>query len=311
MGTVNQKKQISAISRLHFIRLFYRSGLFLAAAAVYVMSRVLGSEMAFGGIEDRHWILGLIWIVFAVEIVFRFFPSKYESMGCQKQFAANYVPGKAERHRFSSAEKKQIREQVQSGKRTLAVVLAWFALNGLIGLLYFRHIIDVGILVLISLAYSVCDMICILFFCPFQEWFMKNRCCSSCRIYNWDFAMMFTPMIFVKSLWGWSLLGLSLALLARWEIYYRMHPERFSIYHNNSLSCASCREKLCHHKTSLKNFLRKEGARFRQVPSAAMNAAGNIVSSRLSGGKTIDGVMAADSVSAGSSLSERGGKELI
>ena len=54
---------------------------------------------------------------------------------------------------------------------------AWFALNGAIGGLFFAGVIDRDILVLISLAYGVCDMVCILFFCPFQTWILKNRCC--------------------------------------------------------------------------------------------------------------------------------------
>jgi hypothetical protein len=58
-------------------------------------------------------------------------------------------------------------------------------------------ILDDGIMILLCSAYSICDIICILFFCPFQTWFMKNKCCSTCRIYNWDYAMMFTPLFFV------------------------------------------------------------------------------------------------------------------
>ena len=69
---------------------------------------------------------------------------------------------------------------------------------------------------------------CILFFCPFQTWFLKNKCCSTCRIYNWDYAMMFTPLFFVRRPYTWSLLVLSVALLARWEITFFRYPERFS-----------------------------------------------------------------------------------
>ena len=38
-------------------------------------------------------------------------------------------------------------------------------------------------------------VICILFYCPFQMWFLKNRCCVNCRIYNWDYAFLFTPFL--------------------------------------------------------------------------------------------------------------------
>ena len=118
--------------------------------------------------------------------------------------------------------------------------------------------IGIDILLLISLGYSVCDLICILFFCPFQTWFLKNRCCCTCRIYNWDFAMMFTPLIFVRTLFAQSLVFLSLILLVRWEYVLHRHPEYFSEKTNVSLSCANCQEKLCHHKTQLKTFWKHE-----------------------------------------------------
>ena len=112
-------------------------------------------------------------------------------------------------------------------------------------------------MVLLSIFYSVCDMICILFFCPFQTWMMKNKCCSTCRIYNWDYIMMFTPLLVVDNPYAKCLVGLSLLLLIRWELNYFMHPERFYEETNCALSCANCKEKLCHHKKQLRSFHKK------------------------------------------------------
>ena len=137
-------------------------------------------------------------------------------------------------------------------------------LNGAIGLMYAAKWIDAGILLLISLAYSVCDMICILFFCPFQTWFMKNKCCTSCRIYNWDFIMMVTPLIFIPSVFTWSLVFCALLLLIRWEVTIHRHPERFFEETNGNLSCASCQERLCQHKTQLQHFLKENREQIRQ-----------------------------------------------
>ena len=124
---------------------------------------------------------------------------------------------------------------------------------------------------LIALAYSVCDMICILFFCPFQTWFMKNRCCATCRIYNWDFAMMFTPLLFVPHFYTWSLLGIALALLIEWEYLLHKYPERFSESTNQCLSCANCPEKLCHHKKQLQHFLRRNREYLRLKGNSLIN----------------------------------------
>jgi len=240
-------KKPSGIFILHYCKLVYRSLLFLAALVVYGINRLRNAAEPFGGFERNHGILSVIWLVFAVEMLLRFFPSSLESMGCQKQFARNYVP--------TGVDTESV--VVQSPKRTFAVAAAWFALNGAIGVLYFLKIIDAGILLLIALAYSVCDMICILFFCPFQTWFMKNRCCTTCRIYNWDFAMMFTPLIFVRSWYARTLVGLSLLLLLQWELRLHRYPERFSERTNKCLNCANCEEKLCHHKKQLRRFLKQ------------------------------------------------------
>lgn len=239
-----KRKKLSLISSLHYAKLIYRTALLILATVMYILSRVKRDGELFRGYEDSLWVLVLISVVYTAEMISRFFPSRLESMGCQKQFRRNL-------RRTDSATPR-----LMPWYRTLAVVLSWLALNGVIGLLYRMKLIDEGIPVLISLGYGVCDMICILFFCPFQTFMMKNRCCTVCRIYNWDFAMMFTPYIFIRKPFTWGMLALSLLLLLRWEITYRLHPERFSESTNASLSCAHCREKLCHHKKQLRSLHR-------------------------------------------------------
>ena len=155
-----------------------------------------------------------------------------------------------------------MRPSHQPARVTLLVAAVWLLLNGVIGAVYLLGWIDVGILVLISLGFSVCDMICILFFCPFQTWLMKNRCCTTCRIYNWDFAMMFTPLVFIPSLYTYSLLGAALLLLLCWEITYYLHPERFSPASNACLDCSRCKERLCNQKRQLRAFLKKYKKKF-------------------------------------------------
>ena len=74
--------------------------------------------------------------------------------------------------------------------------------------------------------------------------------------------MMFTPLVFTKNPFYLSILGCAVLLLIRWEITYKLHPERFSEATNASLSCANCTEKLCHHKKQLKDFLNENKAYF-------------------------------------------------
>lgn len=238
------RTHLSKTSTMHMVKLVLRSILLVAVLVFYILDRT--------DVIARNAVLPItVWVFFVVEMILRFFPSKLESMGCQKQFKRNYKP-----------KGVNIKPVNQSWKRTALVAAVWFLLNGVIGALYFTNIIDKGILIIIAIAYSVCDIICILFFCPFQTWFMKNRCCASCRIYNWDFAMMFTPLVFIPSLYTYSLVGFSLILLLRWEITYKVHPERFSTATNMCLDCANCQEKLCSHKKQLQKFLKKHRNRF-------------------------------------------------
>lgn len=237
---------MSHISIIHYIKLIFRSCLFVAAMILYVANRVGEPNGLIINPEHRPFIFIFIWFVFVIEMFFRFFPSRVESMGCQKQFKRSFSPTKIK------AEKN---EQNKQNKSALIVAVLWFMLNGIIGGLHHFSIIDDGILVLICLAFSVCDMICILFFCPFQTLIMKNKCCTSCRIYNWDYAMMFTPLIFTKDIFAISILFFAIILLIRWEITAQIHPERFSERTNDSLSCANCQEKLCSHKKQLRHFL--------------------------------------------------------
>ena len=131
------------------------------------------------------------------------------------------------------------------------VFIVWVAFNLIFGILYWTHVIDAGILILLSLTYGICDMICILFFCPFQTWIMKNKCCNTCLVYNWDFAMMFTPLLFIPH-WATITLGaVGLALAITWEVVRYIHPERFYEISNDSLKCINCKEKLCTHKSQI------------------------------------------------------------
>lgn len=248
METQKKKKRrkLSATSAMHYFKLIVRSLMFLAALVIYIHNRIHDGGELYDSFVEVSGLLQVIWLMFMIEMVLRMFPAGIESMGCQKLFGKNYIPN----------EKGSGKPKLLSRQRTLLVALIWILLNGAIGALFYLGWIDEGILFLVCLAFSVCDMICILFFCPFQTWFMKNRCCTTCRIYNWDFAMMFTPLVFTDRFFTRSLLAVALLVLIQWEVTVYRHPERFSEETNKCLSCANCTEKLCHHKTQLRSFWR-------------------------------------------------------
>ena len=241
-----KKVKLTAVSTLHYIRLVYRSALFLATLIAVIYFKVNNRGVLLDTVEQKvPFILGLVWFVYMVEMIMRFFPSRFESPGCQKQFSRNYKPT------------GQLTPAIQDDNASFIVAFVWIAFNMGIGALYMTELVDADFLLMVALAYSVCDMICILFFCPFQSWFLKNKCCAACRIYNWDYAMMFTPFFFVPKVYTWTLLGASMILLFRWELTMWKHPERFAENTNGYLKCANCTEKLCTHKKQLHTLWQK------------------------------------------------------
>ena len=155
-------------------------------------------------------------------------------MGNQKLFAKNYV-----------ATDTSINKDHKSA---IIVGLVWLSLNSIFFALYFANIISKEFMLILAMLFAVCDLVCILFFCPFQKWFMKNKCCNTCRIYNWDFAMMFTPLWIVPSFYNYSLVIMSIIVLIIWEVSYHKHFERFHEETNESLKCKNCKEFMCKNK---------------------------------------------------------------
>ena len=130
-------------------------------------------------------------------------------------------------------------------------MLVWLSFNSMFGILYLLKIIDNMDLLMLSVFYFLCDYICILFFCPFQTFIMKNKCCVNCRIYDWGHFMMFTPMLFICNFYSWSLFFVSCVVLIHWEMIYAKHPERFYSGSNKRLQCINCGDKTCQIKKAL------------------------------------------------------------
>ena len=242
---MSRKSNLSRLYIYHYLKLAFRIALFSVATVLYVIHRSKGSVTPFGEIGTAPAFWWGVWIFFVFGMILRIFPSKLETIGCQKHLKRNYVPT------------EETAPNLTSWQSLLVFTLVWVALNLAIGILYLSGVLDAGILILVSLFYSVCDIICILFFCPIRDWFLKNKCCADCRIYNWDYAMMFTPFIFIPHYYTWSLFGISLVILLIWEISYKLHPERFAKNTNACLSCQNCREKPCRHKNRISKILEK------------------------------------------------------
>jgi len=182
----------------------------------------------------------LLWIIWVIDMILQLFPIKNKMpLGSQKLFANRFQPIK-EKINYASLQ----RYVATTTKAAYKVFILWCLLIAAIGILYGAGIIDKIWLFMISTTFYVCDLICVLIWCPFRL-MMRTRCCTTCRIFNWDHLMMFSPMLFMGGFFAISLLVLAFLVWLVWEACVLMYPERFWEHSNVALQCSECTDKLC------------------------------------------------------------------
>ena len=161
------------------------------------------------------------------------------SIGSQKFFKSLFIPDK-EKINFKNL-KKYIKDTTLTAYKVMSI---WIVLTVFISILHLKGFIDTGIMVLVATFLYVCDLICVLIWCPFRL-IMHNKCCTTCRIFNWDHLMMFLPIVTVNSFYSWSLVIFSFLIWLIWEVCVFTYPERFWENSNMALRCSECTDKLC------------------------------------------------------------------
>ena len=185
-------------------------------------------------------ILHLLWGIWMLDMLFQLLPIRHHiPLGSQKLFKFRFKPIREKINR--EALRNYIRSTTISAYK---VMILWCLLISAIGVLYYSGILNAAGLFLISTLFYVCDLICVLFWCPFRL-LMRTRCCTTCRIFNRDHLMMFTPMLFLNGFYPRSLLLTSIAAWALWELCILIYPERFWEQTNTALRCTNCTDKLC------------------------------------------------------------------
>ena len=256
---------MSKTRKRYFLRLIGRILILLICGALCFLwpegFSILDGMNFFGTLSPFH----LLWAIWVLDMILQIIPIKNKlPLGSMKLFASRFRPIR------DKINYPALRAYVISTtKAAYKVMLLWLALLAVIAALYFTGLIGKMMLFMISVAFYVCDLICVLIWCPFRL-IMKNKCCTSCRIYNWDYAMMFTPLLVVPHFVTWSLLAIALLLLIRWGMTFRLYPERFSETTNACLACKNCNERLCQHKKQLRGFLKKNKDRFTLLGNRAM-----------------------------------------
>lgn len=231
---------------MRYIRkLIFRIVIFVTIFAGYITKREVLFDLSMHPIRYGITPIHVLWVIFMTIMITHLFPTEKFTMALRK---ADPEPYKQVR---GYNELELYRFVQQQNERAWKVMLCWLSFNAIFGALYLFGVIAEGDLLMLSVFYFLCDYICILFYCPFQSVIMQNKCCVNCRIYDWGHFMMFTPMLFIRNFFSWSLFFTSLVVLIHWEILYTKYPERFWHGSNHTLQCANCKDKTCQIKTCI------------------------------------------------------------
>jgi len=182
----------------------------------------------------RGGFLWLIWIILTISILPTIIPNRKIPIGGRKHFAYSYKP--TGRPAVETAPNKGILISAISWLAIIAALIAALAISGRL---------SPQIILLLALGLTIVDYVFILFICPFRVLFMKNRCCATCRIHNWDHLMICAPMAVFPGFFSISLGLLALAAFAIWEIAARRRPHYFISKTNANLNCVNCNDKMC------------------------------------------------------------------
>ena len=231
---------MSPVRKRYITRLVLRCVVLVLCAALALFAPEEFAILEGMNFFRRFSLLHLLWAVWVGDMVLQIIPIRNKvPLGSQKLFANRFRPIR------DKINYEALRSYIVTTTRAAyKVFLLWWTLIGAIGLLYSWDIIGKTGLFLISVVFYVCDLICVLIWCPFRL-MMKNRCCTTCRIFNWDNLMMFSPMLFMGGFYGISLLVLAIAAWLVWELCVMMYPERFWDKSNLALKCSECTDKLC------------------------------------------------------------------
>lgn len=231
---------MSETRRRYILRLIVRCIVFVLCVALWWLW-----PQGYGILDGMNFFKELsvfhaLWLLWVFDMVLQIVPIKNKvALGSQKLFANRFKPIR------EKINVQHLRAYVSSTtKAAYKVMLLWCLLLFVIGALYSTGVIHKTAVFMISVTFYVCDLICVLIWCPFRL-IMKNKCCTTCRIFNWDHLMMFSPLIFVGGFYALSLAAMALLAWGVWELSVMLYPERFWETSNVALKCSECTDKLC------------------------------------------------------------------
>lgn len=230
-------------------KFYLRSCLFISTLFLYLFNpSLLKAIMTFGpGIKVYH----ILWLYLMYEVVLRIIPAFNQHTASGKHLKKHYQAA-------PSIDPVQLEAYTHTMNKGLyKSMLFWISCNMIIFIILLNLPNKQALCFLLFLFYYMCDMLCVNVFCVFQGFFMHNRCCNVCRIYNYDQFMYFMPFLLIPSIYTYTLVGASLFALLQWEYMHYKYPERFSSLANVNLQCKNCTSKRCKKLLPMPAKLRK------------------------------------------------------
>lgn len=194
----------------------------------------------------------IIWCVLIIGMASQIIPFKNNGVSNNKQFSQTYIEPRGGYDAAALAKETRL-----TNKRAAGVLIFWLTLNVIAALLYLNKIISSNEIIMLVMIYYLCDALCIAIWCPIQKIFMRSRCCADCRIYGWGYFLVFAPLCLLPDFFTISLVMLSLILLIRWEVRFKLHPERFFPHSNAAINCSMCAVPKCRVKHKLLRAVKK------------------------------------------------------
>ena len=238
--------KLSKMVKSYMAKLTFRTTIFIVVLLIYFFNKDY-LQFNIEGSKKGFLIILVFCIIMFVEMLIQINPKSNITKGCLKQFKSHYKPFN------KKVDQKEIDNFVKdSDIAAVKIVVVWTLFNLIFGYLYKKEIIRDAEMIVLTSFYYLADLLCVMFFCPFQKYIMKNRCCITCRIFAWGLPMMTFPLVFIESYLAVSVFLVALAIAFRWEYVYHKYPERFFEKTNVNLQCANCGERMCIIKKPLK-----------------------------------------------------------
>ena len=231
---------MSETRKRYICRLVARCLILLICAALWIFRPQVFDILEGMRFFDHLSLLHILWVIWVIDMFLQIVPIKNKvPLGSMKLFANRFKPIR------EKVNVQALRRYVRTTTRAAyGVFLLWCMLVAVLGVLYHLDVISKTGMFMISVVFYVCDLICVLVWCPFRL-LMKTRCCTTCRIFNWDHLMMFSPLVFVGGFYALSLFFMALLAWIVWECCILLYPERFWEHSNTALRCTECTDKLC------------------------------------------------------------------